>query len=236
MLNLGWCLDLYILDDCTMHDGSSICEMLAMTLERVHRKSVETGQPFPRTVLLASDNTVREAKNSIVLLMLANLCAQYKCRVTGLINLRKAHTHDKLDQPLVANNYCFLFGAKFIFLSFSFAGVSKHDNIRLWGIIARRIAAASNLQSPEDVIETMKSELARPAMKSWIGLNTQVNAMKLDVVRSWKSHFSTPQQVGLSGGLRDDSTSNHCFVFMLRKGWRVESWIVGGICCCKNIT
>lgn len=97
-LSVGWCLDLYVLDECTMHDGSAICEMLAMTLERVHAIALETGRTFPRTVLLASDNTVREAKNKICLLTLANLTAKYNCRVTGLINLRKSHSHDKLDQ------------------------------------------------------------------------------------------------------------------------------------------
>ena len=96
-----------------MHDGSSICEMLSLTLERVHRIAVETGRSFPRTVLLSSDNTVRESKKQITLMLLANLTAQYKCRVTGLVNLRKSHTHDKLDGPLAVENevfsYCFQF-------------------------------------------------------------------------------------------------------------------------------
>ena len=96
----GWCLDLHVLDDCTMHDASSICEILALTIEKVHRISIEKNRPMPSCLLLGSDNTVREAKNSILLLLLINLTSRFKFRTTGLLNLRKAHTHDVLDQCL----------------------------------------------------------------------------------------------------------------------------------------
>ena len=91
-----------MLDDCTMHDASAICEMLARTLEQVHNIALNTGRQMPTTVLLCSDNTVREAKNQYVMMMLANLTAQFKCRVTSLLNLRKSHTHDKFDQTLTS--------------------------------------------------------------------------------------------------------------------------------------
>ena len=217
-------MDLYILDESTMHDGSAICEMLSLTLERVHRIAVETGRNFPRTVLLSSDNTVRESKNQITLMLLENLTAQYKCRVTGLLNLRKSHTHDKLDGPLAVDNevffYCFVCSRmnnnSLLYVRIWLDAVCFKT--RLWEILARRISAADDLQTPQDVMQTMLSEMARPAMRSWVGLNTQVNAMKLDCPRSWKTHFTGPQQVNLSGGLLEDATSNHCFIFMLRRG------------------
>lgn len=84
-----------------MHDGSSICEILALTIEKVKQIADSKNRSMPTTLLLCSDNTVREAKNQILLLMLANLVEQIKFRVTGLLNLRKSHTHDKLDQTLV---------------------------------------------------------------------------------------------------------------------------------------
>lgn len=90
--------------------------------------------------------------------------------------------------------------------------------MRLWGILSRRVAATDNLQTPQDVIDTMVAELNRPSLKSWVGLNTRIHAMKLDCVRSWKTHFSDAQKVVLSGGLLEDASGNHCFVFMLLKG------------------
>ena len=81
-----------------MHDGSSICEIVALTIEKVYRIAQETNRVMPTTLLLGSDNMVREAKNQITLHLLANLVSQYKFRASGLVNLRKSHTHDKLDQ------------------------------------------------------------------------------------------------------------------------------------------
>jgi len=85
--------------------------------------------------------------------------------------------------------------------------------------LTRRIGAVDSLQTPEDVIQTMVGELNRPALRGWVGLNTEVHSEKLDFVRKWKGHFSDPQEVKLAGGLLEDSTANHAFVFMLRRGW-----------------
>lgn len=98
----------------------------------------------------------------------------------------------------------------------------QHPRLRLWGILTRRVGAVDSIQTPEDVIQTMVQELNRPALRGWVGLNTEVRGMKLDCCRKWKSHFSDPQQVKLSGGLLEDSTANHTFIFMLRRG---GSWL-----------
>ena len=86
------------MDEITRHDSSCIIEILARTLESVYEISVSKHRPMPTTVLLASDNTVREAKNQFVLRYLCNLAGRFKVRVSGLVNLRKSHTHDALDQ------------------------------------------------------------------------------------------------------------------------------------------
>lgn len=96
--------------------------------------------------------------------------------------------------------------------------ISDFCSPRLFGVLARRVAAADHLLTPADVCNTMVQELNRPAMKGWVGLNTQVSSQKLDACRSWKNHFTTPQQVYLRGGLLEDSSANHCFIFMLRRG------------------
>lgn len=87
-----------MLDECTRHDSSCITELLARTVETIYDISMSAGRSMPSTLLLASDNTVREAKNQYVMRYLCNMCARYKFRVTGLLNLRKSHSHDALDQ------------------------------------------------------------------------------------------------------------------------------------------
>lgn len=140
---------------------------------------------MPQTILIGSDNTVREAKNSFVLSYLANLTARGLANCTGLLNLRKSHTHDAVDQ--------------------------------LWGILARRVANCDAFKTPEDVKGILMTEMQRPGLKSWIGLNCQVSVTKLNAVHSWKSQFAA-EQVGLSGGLKDDATGNHCFLMLKRRG------------------
>lgn len=181
----GWVLDLWILDEPTKHDASCVIEIVALCLERVYEKSLELGQPMPGTLLLFSDNTVREAKNSVMIGYLNNLVSKYKMRLTGLLCLRKSHSHDRIDQ--------------------------------LWGLLARRISCCDQLLSPDSVIEIVKHELNRKGLKSWIGLNTEIRVNKINAVRSWRQHF-TPQKVSLSGGLLEDSTANHCFLCIARRG------------------
>lgn len=174
------------MDESTRHDASAIIEMVALTLEDCKRMSDESGRKMPDTLLVISDNTVREAKNQFMLSYLSNLTSHFKVRMTGLLNLRKSHTHDRLDQA--------------------------------WGILARRVGASDKLLSAESVMAVLEDELSRPGMRAFIGLDTVVKVSKLDAVRFWKGHFKPKQEVGLSGGLLEDSSANHCFIAILRKG------------------
>lgn len=140
---------------------------------------------MPQTILIGSDNTVREAKNSYLLSYLANLTQRGLAKCAGLLNLRKSHTHDAVDQ--------------------------------LWGVLARRVGNSDSFQTPEGVKNILLAELGRPGLKSWIGLQCEVSVSKLNAVHAWKTHFEA-EQVGLSGGLKDDASANHCFLMMQRRG------------------
>ena len=183
---IGWTLELFLLDEPTRHDSSCLCEVVALTLERVMRIAAATGRTPPHTVVVATDNTVRECKNRYFLLYMANLTSHHKLRASALVNLRKAHSHSEIDQ--------------------------------LWGLISRRIASCDKLYSPKTVMEKITEELNRPALRSWIGLGCEIHCQSLDSVRAWKSHFFDVQRASYAGGLLDDSTANHFFLFMLRRG------------------
>ena len=94
----GWQFRLFVLDEPTKHDASAIVEMVALTLEDCFDTARRTNRQMPRSLLVMSDNTVREAKNQYLLGYLNNLISHFKLRMTGLLNLRKSHTHDRLDQ------------------------------------------------------------------------------------------------------------------------------------------
>lgn len=93
----GWQFSLFVMDEPTRHDASAIVEMIALTLEDIYSTCARTGGKFPTSLLVISDNTVREAKNQILLAYLNNLTSHFKFQMAGLLNLRKSHTHDKLD-------------------------------------------------------------------------------------------------------------------------------------------
>lgn len=56
----GWTLDLHVLDESTKHDSSCIIEIVARCLERVSEISQRQNLPFPKSVILISDNCVRD--------------------------------------------------------------------------------------------------------------------------------------------------------------------------------
>ena len=94
-----------------------------------------------------------------------------------------------------------------------------HDRLdQVFGILARRIANEDCMMNPTDTIRVIHNELSRPGLRSWIGAQTEVNVTKLDCVRNWLSNLKG-YGVGLSGGLLDDTTANHFFLMMQRKGW-----------------
>ena len=90
----GWYFNLYLMDEVTKHDASSVVDMVAQTLEMIAKECEASQRPMPQTCLI---NTVREAKSQYLLAYLCNLCAAFKMRLCGLLCLRKSHTHDKLD-------------------------------------------------------------------------------------------------------------------------------------------
>ena len=69
-MSLGWTLNLFLLDECTRHDSSCVIECIARTLEDVKRISETTGRCMPSTVFVCSDNTPREAKKTIYVILL----------------------------------------------------------------------------------------------------------------------------------------------------------------------
>jgi hypothetical protein len=87
---------------------------------------------------------------------------------------------------------------------------------QLWGIIARRIAHSDVMLTPEDVIRIITLEMQRPGLRAWLGAQTAVTVSKLDAVRDWRQHMPLAR-IGLAGGLLEDSSSNHVFVFILRR-------------------
>ena len=91
-------MELRILDESTRHDSSAVIQMVAEALEKISQICQKRGRSMPSKLVLISDNTVREVKNSHCMSYLAHLVARRKMRLCAMLMLRKSHTHCRLDQ------------------------------------------------------------------------------------------------------------------------------------------
>ena len=94
----GWCTDLILADDSLHHGASAFCEVLARVLDHVYKMSMVNGRPFPKHLVIQSDNTVAQAKNSLANCFLAHLVGTGKFVSCTLNFLMVGHTHEDVDQ------------------------------------------------------------------------------------------------------------------------------------------
>ena len=90
----GYGTFLYVADEELSHGSDAFCDVLARVLEFVFRKCRETGKPFPRHLVVQSDNTTSQAKNTYVAMFLAYMVAKYKFATTNLFFMQVGHTHE----------------------------------------------------------------------------------------------------------------------------------------------
>ena len=78
-------------------DSNMQCTVLAKTIELVDAKCKAEGKSLPRTLIVACDNTPREAKNQHFLSFLGYLKATQKFQTVQCEFMRTGHTHNEQD-------------------------------------------------------------------------------------------------------------------------------------------
>lgn len=86
------------MDECTRHDSNCLVQIISEGLEKVQEICTQRNKPMPSKLILISDNTVREVKNTHCMAFLQNLVGLRKMRMCAMLYLRKSHTHCRLDQ------------------------------------------------------------------------------------------------------------------------------------------
>jgi hypothetical protein len=94
----GWCTCVYTADEYLSHGASAFCEILCRALDQVRAISKKTGRSMPRHLVIQSDNTTAQAKNSIVSLFLAFLVAKGIFATATINFLTVGHTHEDVDR------------------------------------------------------------------------------------------------------------------------------------------
>ena len=94
----GWTCEFSLTDDeVVSHGASHFCEILSQTLNRVAEMAERDDLEMPRHLVIQSDNTTAQAKNSLVGQFLATLVAAGKFETCTLNFLEVGHTHEDVD-------------------------------------------------------------------------------------------------------------------------------------------
>lgn len=88
----------FLADENLSHGASAFCDVLERVIEVVWTSCRRSGVHFPTHLVVQSDNTVAQAKNSLVNVFLAYLTSVYKFVTTNLFFLVVGHTHEDIDQ------------------------------------------------------------------------------------------------------------------------------------------
>ena len=94
----GYCTSIFVAEEKVSHGSDAFCEVLAQVLDQVQDICTEQGRPVPSHLVVMSDNTVAQAKNSYAVNFLAYLVGRGKFRSANLFFLMVGHTHEDVDQ------------------------------------------------------------------------------------------------------------------------------------------
>ena len=92
----GYGTFLFIADDDLSHGSCAFCDVLCRVLESVWSHCKRRGIAFPKHLVVQSDNTTAQAKNTYVAMFLAYLVSRYKFATTNLFFLMVGHTHEDI--------------------------------------------------------------------------------------------------------------------------------------------
>ena len=98
----GFCVILFCQHENTNHGSDFFCDVLTRTIEEVWRlcSGVQGSRKrdFPRHLVIQSDNTTSQAKNSYSIMYLSYLVRRCKFLTVTLNFLMVGHTHEDVDQ------------------------------------------------------------------------------------------------------------------------------------------
>ena len=94
----GYCVDMYAAPEQLNHGSDAFLEVLCRTIDHVRRICQQRNLPFPRHLVIQSDNTVAQAKNQHVAVFLAFLVSRRLFLSVNLMFLVVGHTHEDIDQ------------------------------------------------------------------------------------------------------------------------------------------
>ena len=94
----GYCVDMYAAPEELNHGSDAFVEVLCRTITHVREICQQRSIPFPRHLVVQSDNTVAQAKNQYAAVFLAVMVSRGLFLTANLMFLVVGHTHEDIDQ------------------------------------------------------------------------------------------------------------------------------------------
>ena len=94
----GFATFFFICDEDVTHGASAFCDMITRIVDKVEEVCRRSGVRFPEHLVVQTDNTVAQAKNSEGNCFLAYLVSQHKFHTANMFHLIVGHTHEDIDQ------------------------------------------------------------------------------------------------------------------------------------------
>jgi len=102
----GFCVDMYAAPEELNHGSDAFLEVLCRTITNVRRICQERNIPFPRHLVIQSDNTVAQAKNQYVMVFLAVLVSRRLFMTANILFLVVGHTHEDIGATVKVSCMC----------------------------------------------------------------------------------------------------------------------------------
>ena len=87
---------------------------------------------------------------------------------------------------------------------------------QLYGLLAHAIQFVDNMADIYTIRDLIQNFLNRPGIKKWFGPDVDIQVIVLESVRNWQGWLDS-LKLKWTGGMRDDATGLHCWLFMFRK-------------------
>ena len=201
--------------DVQRSDCSQLTEKLtpirSRTLERVADICKQRGKPFPRHLVVQSDNTVAQAKNTCANLYMAVLVARHKFITTNLFDLLVGHTHEDSCRFAVPARKAKHGGLS---LSHLLVPTSPEDVDQLFGLLLSLIVRKREFEELGELMPYLKYALLDRIRQK----GEELFVEKITAVRDFAEWMSC---VGITlhnaFGTRQGIESPHAFTFKLRR-------------------
>ena len=94
----GYCTNLYLASERINHGTDGFLEILCSTIECVRLICAQRGDDMPEHLVIQTDNTVSQSKNSFAHLFQALLVSRLLFKTVTMNYFMVGHTHEDIDQ------------------------------------------------------------------------------------------------------------------------------------------